>query len=290
MCALFLACVSGLIVDSRDDIEALVILIAALSLSSLFAIERGNIDLLIFALMYIGCVTGRKNLRSPIFAFAAILKIYPIAGMVIDLILRPLREKLWPVLLSVLVIAALALQFHDINLIRRGTACFQFAVLRRDFNQATGSQLRYSIWFPGESPQAVRLLRNIRHLFDWRAFRCSRLVQAQPVRASHPQITKAFGDVRHLWGNLCLLFCPRFELGLSPHLPDSHASFRVLADSSARIQALEHPVCDRSYMFCEFVGSHGALRHNLCASCFFCGISFVLTILAQQIRSFCSAV
>jgi hypothetical protein len=59
-----------------------------LSLASLFAIERGNIDLLIFALMYLGCVTGRKGLKSSPFALAAILKIYPLAGATVNLVLR----------------------------------------------------------------------------------------------------------------------------------------------------------------------------------------------------------
>jgi hypothetical protein len=57
--------------DRQEELEALIILIAALSPASRFAIERGNIDLLIFALMYLGCVTGRKGLKSSLFALAA---------------------------------------------------------------------------------------------------------------------------------------------------------------------------------------------------------------------------
>jgi len=92
-----------------------------LSLASLFAIESGNIDLLIFALMYLGCVTGRKGLKSSLFALAAILKIYPLAGAMVNPVLRPWRERLLPALLPVLVVVILTLQLHDSNLIGHST-------------------------------------------------------------------------------------------------------------------------------------------------------------------------
>jgi hypothetical protein len=66
-------------------------------------------------------VTGRKGLKSSLFALAAILKIYPLAGAMVNLVLRPLREKLLPALLTALVVVILRLQLHNINLIGHST-------------------------------------------------------------------------------------------------------------------------------------------------------------------------
>src|SRR5262249_31973792 len=85
------------------------------------AFERGNIDLLIFALLYVGCGAARKNLRSALFVLAAILKVYPLAAAIVDLVLKPLRQKLIPFLSMLLVIIVFALSFRDLRSIALNT-------------------------------------------------------------------------------------------------------------------------------------------------------------------------
>ncbi|MGB2634358.1 MAG: hypothetical protein WAM58_10530 [Candidatus Acidiferrum sp.] len=290
LCALFLACVSGLIVDSRDDIEALVILIAALSLSSLFAIERGNIDLLIFALMYIGCVTGRKNLRSPIFAFAAILKIYPIAGMVIDLILRPLREKLWPVLLSVLVIAALALQFHDINLIRRGTpvsSLQSFGAISIKL-QAVSYAIRFG--FPANHLKqfgycvisAIYLIGALFVALAW--FKPNPFGQAIRKSPKHSEMFAIFGAIYVF----CFALGSNWDYRLIFLIPTLPFAFLLIRQPEYRLWSILYVIaviCSANSL--ALTVHYGIIFAHLAS---FAAFLFVLTILAQQIRSFCSAV
>jgi hypothetical protein len=67
--------------------------IAALSIAPLLAIERGNIDLLIFFLLFLGCTATNRFLRSGVFLAATVLKIYPIAAQIVDAIRRPLKEN-----------------------------------------------------------------------------------------------------------------------------------------------------------------------------------------------------
>ena len=119
--ALFLLCVSHMIINSSYGLEAWVVLIAALSIAPLFAIERGNTDLLIFSLVYFGCVTRRNYLRPLTFAIAAVLKIYPFVAMIVDLIRRPLKKRTLPIITASLVVGVFLWQLHDLDLIRHST-------------------------------------------------------------------------------------------------------------------------------------------------------------------------
>lgn len=120
-CGLYLTCVSVLIVQSRRAIEMVVLVLAALSVAPLLAMERGNNDLFVFAVVFLGCVATNQYLRSGALGFAALLKIYPMAAMTLDTLRRPPKQRQVAMLLTGLVIVLLALQWRDFSLIRRGT-------------------------------------------------------------------------------------------------------------------------------------------------------------------------
>jgi hypothetical protein len=119
--AFYLACISLLIAQARHAVDAAILLVASLSVSPLMAIERGNNDLLIFSLVFLGCVATNKYLKSLALAAASLLKIFPLAGMMIDAVRRPAKQRIVPFLLAALVLVLLAWQWRDINLIRQGT-------------------------------------------------------------------------------------------------------------------------------------------------------------------------
>jgi len=121
LCVLFLACVSTMIVRSRREGETLALLLSGLSLSSMFALERGNIDLVIFSLIFVGCAASSERFRSCLFALAAVLKIYPLAALLQLLFRRPFKQRLFALVLSASVLVVLALQFRDIERIGRST-------------------------------------------------------------------------------------------------------------------------------------------------------------------------
>lgn len=120
-CALYLACISYLIFQSKHALDAVVLLAAGLSLGPLLAIERGNTDLLIFSLVFLACVVTNKYLKSALFGVASLLKIFPLAGMIIDAIRRPRKERVLAALLTGVVLVAILLQWHDLSLIRAAT-------------------------------------------------------------------------------------------------------------------------------------------------------------------------
>ncbi len=120
-CGLYLACVSALIVQARRAIEMVILVVAALSLAPLLAMERGNNDLLVFVVVFLGCIATKPNLRSGALGIAALLKICPMAAMMLDTLRRPPRQRQIAMLLAALVIVLLALQWRDFSLIRRGT-------------------------------------------------------------------------------------------------------------------------------------------------------------------------
>ena len=121
ICVVYLLCISHLLLHSSSDLEAFVILLAALSLSALFGMERGNIDLLMFGLVYAGSALVKGRVRSVLFAAAAVLKIYPIAALAVDVAQKDKKQRTWPGMLLGMVILILAAQAKDINLIRYGT-------------------------------------------------------------------------------------------------------------------------------------------------------------------------
>ncbi len=120
-CALYLGCISYLIIKAEHWVDSVFLLFASLSLAPLLAIERGNNDLLIFSLLFVGCVTSNKNIKSGIFAVATLLKIYPGAAMTIDAIRRPEKQREVPYILLAAVFLLFTLQWYDLMLIAHST-------------------------------------------------------------------------------------------------------------------------------------------------------------------------
>jgi hypothetical protein len=118
---LYLACMSILIIQAERWLDMLVLLIASLSVAPLLAMERGNTDLFIFSLVFLGCLSTNRTLKSWIFAVATLLKIYPIAAMAVDAIRRPIKQRTLPFLLISIVVFSFVLQWHDVMLVRRNT-------------------------------------------------------------------------------------------------------------------------------------------------------------------------
>jgi Glycosyltransferase family 87 len=123
-CALYLTCISFLIVQTRNAVDAVILLLASLSAAPLLAMERGNTDLFVFAVIFLACVVTNKHLKSGLFGVAALLKIFPIAAMVMDAIHRTKKERISAVLLTGVVLALILLQWHDLSLIRKGTPAY----------------------------------------------------------------------------------------------------------------------------------------------------------------------
>lgn len=120
-CAFYLMCMSLLILRASYAADAAVLLVASLSISPLLAMERGNNDLFVFYLVFLGCIATNAYLKSLFLAGASLLKIFPVAGMVIDAVRRPPKQRILPLVLTAFVFALLAWQWRDINLIRQAT-------------------------------------------------------------------------------------------------------------------------------------------------------------------------
>jgi hypothetical protein len=147
-CALYLACMSVLISQAKHSTDVLVLLLASLSLAPLLAMERGNNDLFLFSLVFFGCLISDKNLRSAIFAVAAVLKIYPIAALAVDVVQRPKKGRTVPLALTCVVLFLFALQYRDLvligkNLPHSGSLSFGILSLRE---LAVPERLRHG-WF-----------------------------------------------------------------------------------------------------------------------------------------------
>jgi hypothetical protein len=125
-CAFYLTCMSYLIIQAQHWADMVVLLVASLSLAPLLAMERGNTDLFIFSLVFLGCVASNKNLKSWILAAATLLKIYPVATMGVDAIRRPGKEKSVPYALIAAVAFLFVLQWYDILLIAINTPYSRF--------------------------------------------------------------------------------------------------------------------------------------------------------------------
>jgi hypothetical protein len=120
-CALYLTCVSVLIAQVKYASDALILLIAGVSIAPLLAMERGNNDLFVFSLIFLGCLTTNKYLKSLVLAAASLLKIFPFVAMIVGTIRRPAKQRIVPLLLATLVLGLLAWQWRDIDLIRHAT-------------------------------------------------------------------------------------------------------------------------------------------------------------------------
>jgi hypothetical protein len=120
-CALYLIGISWLILQSQRALDAVILLVAGLSLSPLFAIERGNSDLLIFTLVLVGCISKNKYLKPAAFFLAAILKIFPIAALLADILRRPIRKSAVSISLAAAAFALFAWEWHDLRAIKVST-------------------------------------------------------------------------------------------------------------------------------------------------------------------------
>jgi hypothetical protein len=120
-CGLYLVCISKLILDGKSTAEHLVLLFAGLSIAGFFAIERGSTDLIIFAIVFLGCVSARAPLRSGMFLLAALLKLFPLAALLAEAVRQRGRSRAWPIAGLAVGAVLLALQRHDLLLIQRGT-------------------------------------------------------------------------------------------------------------------------------------------------------------------------
>jgi hypothetical protein len=120
-CALFLLCISKLIRERERAWEHLVLLVAGLSVSVMFGFERGNTDLLIFALVFFGCSLNKAPQRTVTFLAGALLKFFPLAALAAETVRQRGRNRLWPMGGLLAGVAFLALQRRDLALIQTGT-------------------------------------------------------------------------------------------------------------------------------------------------------------------------
>jgi len=108
------------------------LLLISLSIGPLFALERGNTDVLIFAIVFAGSLLSRASERAGIFLIAMLLKLFPLATLVVDAVRQPGRNRLWPLGAIGLGIVLLAAQWRDLILIQHGTptvACASYGML-----------------------------------------------------------------------------------------------------------------------------------------------------------------
>jgi len=141
-CVCYLMCVSWLILGCGSAFVAVVLLAAALSLAPLFAIERGNIDLFIFSLVFFGCAVKNRFLKSGAYLAAAALKIYPIAALLVDVIRRPLKASTVSIAAALSAFALFAWQWRDLKAIQRAAPInpyFSFGTLTLRAQAATMS-------------------------------------------------------------------------------------------------------------------------------------------------------
>ncbi|MGO9641401.1 MAG: hypothetical protein ACLP1Y_08875 [Candidatus Acidiferrales bacterium] len=119
--ALYLSCISALILRCKRSVDACILLVAALSLAPLHGMELGNTDLFIFSLVCLGCSIQAEAFRSSTFAAASVLKVYPLAAMAINAIRQPVKQKMVLVFLTAVVLGSFAWQWRDFREIRQST-------------------------------------------------------------------------------------------------------------------------------------------------------------------------
>jgi hypothetical protein len=118
-CVLYLICISWLILKCESGLGATILVIAALSVAPLLAIERGNIDLFIFFLLFLGCTATNRFLKAEVFFTATVLKIYPVAAQVVEVIRRPLKENRVPIAATLAAAAIWIWKWRELGAIRR---------------------------------------------------------------------------------------------------------------------------------------------------------------------------
>jgi hypothetical protein len=120
-CSLYLLCMSILIVGGKSSIEATLLLVAGLSWAALVALERGNNDLFVFAVVFWGCMSRRESLKLSAYSLAALLKIFPLVALIVHAIWKSARERIAPLVITAATAGVFLFQLRDINAIRRGT-------------------------------------------------------------------------------------------------------------------------------------------------------------------------
>jgi hypothetical protein len=235
-CAFYLACISFLIVQSRHPVDAVILLLASLSVAPLLAMERGNTDLLVFSLVFLACIVTNKYLKSGLFGAAGVLKIYPIASMVIDAIRRPLKERVFAVLVTGLVILVVFLQWHDLNLIRKGTPVYRvesygvlsleeeilFDTLQWGFLIGLGWIVVLECWLAG-ALAVVNAWRNSQELET--SIRNSRFVEMFSVFGGTYVFTYAVGSN---WNYRLILLLPTFPLAFEMARSSRHRVWAIV--------------------------------------------------------------
>jgi hypothetical protein len=121
VCVFYLACLSFLILETKHVVDAVILLLASLSISPMLAMERGNNDLVVFSLVFLACFVTNRYLKSGLYGAAALLKFFPLVAMIIDGMRRPIKERMSTALPILLVVMLILLQWHDLVLIRHAT-------------------------------------------------------------------------------------------------------------------------------------------------------------------------
>lgn len=99
------------------DFPSFYILIAMFSGASLLAVERGNNDLIVFTLLFIGIYTSQDYVRYSTFLLAAVLKIYPTFA-----ILTFAKKSRELFILAFLIIAYFAYIGSELKMIQSGNS------------------------------------------------------------------------------------------------------------------------------------------------------------------------
>lgn len=117
--------VLGVVARSSDRpvLGPVAMLLAAVGPPSLFALERGNIDIVVFAVVVAGIVSsvrGAPTLAAVLFGLAVPLKIYPLGATPALLLDRPRRRR--PLIVfAVVALGGLALTAPELPFIAAGT-------------------------------------------------------------------------------------------------------------------------------------------------------------------------
>jgi len=149
-CVLYLLCISWLILKLESALGAILLVIAALSVAPLLALERGNIDLFIFFLLFLGCIATNRFLKSGLFLAATVLKVYPIAAQMVDVIRRPLKENRVSIAATLAAAALWSWKWRELAAIRRAapvstTLAFGVFTLNAQAEYVSGALLAISL-------------------------------------------------------------------------------------------------------------------------------------------------
>jgi hypothetical protein len=165
-CAVYLLCVARLILERDTPWQHWVLLFGALSVAGFFAIERGNNDLFIFAVVFAGCAFPRASRRAGMLLAATILKLFPLVALLAEAMRQRGKNRIWSVAAIIAAVVILGLQYHDLALIRHGTpaslaASYGVLSMRETLWYAV---MHYGLWGPN-----MATLPFLAELFCWLA-------------------------------------------------------------------------------------------------------------------------